>query len=248
MCSCSSFNGEQIMSRIKSIIRELVHQILREKEEEFISKRKLTYDEPSLYMSDDTLEEDTNDLQSLEQDFKKLTGEPLTDKVFIINHRFDKYLKVIQHLNKKYGKIGKAPLYIQGNYVILKNDFFNLEEISTTSGVAEYETPFAFSKPGSDPKKKRAVKANPDWKVTNNIDESVEVECGEEPSPKRKIADAVKSMRNQLTEVEKLVDNAHMFKEETGTKSSEFYKRTHQHLRKIGEQLTRVMNKLQTIK
>lgn len=70
----------------------------------------------------------------------------------------------------------------------------------------------------------------------------------EELSPKKKIAYAVKGMREQLQEIEKVLDKSVNFKEEAGLKTSDFYKRTHNHLRKIGEQVTRIMNKMQAIK
>jgi len=211
----------------------------------------------------------------------------------------------------------------------------DIEESSTSAGIAGYETPHAFSKPGLDPKKKRAVKAM-DWPVveakqqsswekflltieataegnvreflfdalkepyidtpgdfhlqhkgpsqivsymkrnmgnqsyndlykfykkyktrcdafvkkfghTVDINESVDFN-NNELSPKKRIASAVKGMREQLQEIEKVLDKSVNFKEEVGLKTSDFYKRTHNHLRKIGEQVTRIMNKMQAIK
>lgn len=69
-----------------------------------------------------------------------------------------------------------------------------------------------------------------------------------EMSPRKKIACAVKGMREQLMEIENILDKSVNFKEESGLKTSDFYKRTHNHLKKIGEQVTRIMNKIQTIK
>ncbi|GJQ43875.1 MAG: hypothetical protein JETCAE03_33730 [Ignavibacteriaceae bacterium] len=67
-------------------------------------------------------------------------------------------------------------------------------------------------------------------------------------TPRQKMAQAVRGMREQLKEVEKLVDKASIFKEENGMKSAEMYKRTHGALRKINEITIRIMNKLNKIK
>ena len=69
-----------------------------------------------------------------------------------------------------------------------------------------------------------------------------------EITPKRIIANAIKSIREQLNEVERLVDKSRVFKEENNIKTSDFYKRSNNAIRKIGEQITRIANKMQQIK
>lgn len=81
----------------------------------------------------------------------------------------------------------------------------------------------------------------------NEIKEQVDFK-DENFSPRQKMAQAVRGMREQLKEVEKLVDKASIFKEENGMKSAEMYKRTHGALRKINEITIRIMNKLNKIK
>lgn len=67
-------------------------------------------------------------------------------------------------------------------------------------------------------------------------------------SPKQKMAQAIRSVRESLMGVEKLVDQSKIFKEQNNIKSNDMYKRSHAALRKINEQMIRIMNKMQGIK
>jgi hypothetical protein len=81
----------------------------------------------------------------------------------------------------------------------------------------------------------------------DNIDEQVDFK-DDNFSPKQKMAQAIRTVRESLKEVEKIVDKSRVFKEENNIKSVDMYKRSHQALRKIGEQMNRIANKMQAIK
>jgi len=266
------------MSKLNALVAEIIAELLKENPE-LLVKRKLSYNEPSMGRPED-------------------------------------------HMNKEGCSCDE-------------DEEVEIEESSTTAGVDGYMTPNAFSAPGQDPKKKKAVRAM-DWPVveatqqsswekflitleataegnvreflfdplkepyidtpgdfhmqgkgsgnitsymkrnmgmqqysdlyvfykkyktrcdafvkkfghTVDIHESVDFK-DPEMSPKKKIAYAVRGMREQLMEIENVLDKSVNFKEEAGLKTSDFYKRTHKNLRKIGEQITRIMNKMQAIK
>jgi len=278
------------MSKLNKLVAEIIAELLKENPD-LLVRRKLSYNEPSLYKNEGT----ASDSSKLKADFKKLTGKELTNVVKFTSGEASKILNIVQALNKKYGdeRFGKSPLYIKGNDVLFKEAYscdecgddevitesssyvcvtcgeraeheeiednprmrcpncggnqwriaeVGIEESSTTGGVDGYMTPNAFAAPGQDPKKKKAVRAM-DWPVVESVDFK-----DPEMSPKKKIAYAVKGMREQLMEIENVLDKSVNFKEEAGLKTSDFYKRTHKNLRKIGEQITRIMNKMQTIK
>ena len=163
--------------KLRKVIRSLIKEELK----------NLKYDEPSLHKNEDApygkpdpskylspegvdpkLKD--NKLNQLKADFKKLTGKELKDIVKFRPNSSSKILKVVQTLNKKYGNIlrGRTPLSISGeNDVEFETDFFDLDETSSVSAMGggdSFQTPFAFSKPGSDPNKKRALKNNK-WAV-----------------------------------------------------------------------------------
>jgi len=83
--------------------------------------------------------------------------------------------------------------------------------------------------------------------IETNINEQVDFK-DENFSPKQKMAQAIRTVRESLKEVEKIVDKSRVFKEENNIKSIDMYKRSHQALKKIGEQMNRIANKMQAIK
>jgi len=89
-----------------------------------------------------------------------------------------------------------------------------------------------------------------DYAVKNGkyiIEEQVDFK-DENFSPKQKMAQAIRTVRESLKEVEKIVDKSRVFKEENNIKSVDMYKRSHAALKKIGEQMNRIANKMQAIK
>ena len=311
-------------NKLNKLVSNIIDEILKE-EPELTVRRKLSYDEPSLGRPDDLSEDKASQLASLQKELNILNQQlsNANSNTNIPGNRKSQLIKSLQdRIKRKKDRIEN----------LKKSD---IEESSTTGGIDGYETPFAFSAPGTDPKKKRAVKAM-DWPVveaaqpsswekflltieataegnvrdflfdplkepyidtpgdfhlqhngpsqivsymkrnmgsqsytdlynfykkyktrcdafvkkfghTVDIHESVDFK-DPEMSPKKKIAYAVRSMREQLNEIERVLDKSVNFKEEAGLKTSDFYVRTNKNLRKIGEQITRIMNKMQAIK
>lgn len=133
---------------------------------------------------------------------------------------------------------------IPGNFYMQKRDRSSIADyMKRNMGSHAYQQLYNFYK-------KYKIRSDAFVKKFGNIvgiNESVDFK-NTKLSPKKKIAFAVKSMREQLKEIESILDKSVNFKEEVGLKTSDFYKRTHNHLRKIGEQVTRIMNKIQAIK
>jgi len=121
-------------------------------------------------------------------------------------------------------------------------DVDEMSSVSAMGGGDGYQTPFAFSKRVLNPSKKTSIEKNGAKVIGENI------EPNPKDSPKKHIANYVRKIRHQLHEVEKIIDESKTFKENSGLKSSDFYKRTNTNLKKIGEQIYRIINKMQTIK
>lgn len=342
--------------KLNKFIQEIIEELLRE-EPELLVRRKLKYDEPSLHKNEDApygkpdpekyfgeKNENLNEFDDEKYREENVDSECVEEDLIPRKKELTPYQKFFKKALEKYGVDSPDELtpknkdkffnYIDANWKSDEEEA-GIEESSTSAGIAGYETPFAFSKPGTDPKKKRAVKAM-NWPVVEasnisswekflltidavgendirkflfdplkepyidtpgdfhdqgknkgtivdytkrnmgsneyqrlynfykkyktrcdafvkkfghlvNINESVDFK-NPEMSPKKKIAYAVKGMREQLMQIENILDKSVNFKEETGLKTSDFYKRTHNHLKKIGEQVTRIMNKMQAIK
>jgi len=214
------------MSKLNKLVAEIIAELLKE-EPELLVKRKLSYNEPGMGRPENHV---SNEAYSCDED------EVITES--------SSYVCVTCGERAEHEEIEDNPRMrcsnCGGNQWRIAE--VGIEESSTTGGVDGYMTPNAFAAPGQDPKKKKAVRAM-DWPVVESVDFK-----DPEMSPKKKIAYAVKGMREQLMEIENVLDKSVNFKEEAGLKTSDFYKRTHKNLRKIGEQITRIMNKMQTIK
>ena len=61
---------------------------------------------------------------------------------------------------------------------------------------------------------------------------------------RQKIGESLRSVRNQLTEIEKTIDLNLRLKQETGINSQQYWKRTHRALNRINERMTRIINKI----
>jgi len=132
--------------------------------------------------------------------------------------------------------------YVDRGWDAEKNET-DLDETSSVGGLSggdSYQTPFAFSKRELNPRKKKSIEKNGVVIVKEEVTPEI--------SPKKHIANCVKEIRYKLSEVEKMIDQSKVFKETVGLKSSDFYKRTNNNLKRIGEQIYRIINKMQTIK
>lgn len=107
-------------------------------------------------------------------------------------------------------------------------------ETSTSSATPGYMVPHAFKK-----------KNKKDEYMEDALLESDEITYS---TPQQEMAANITQIRNQLIEVEKMINKSLKFKNETDLQSSSFYRRTHSSIKKIGEHAIRILNKLQNIK
>ena len=121
-----------------------------------------------------------------------------------------------------------------------------LEEASTTGGIVGYNTPAAFTKPGSEKKKnKHMAKASGAGHtiVGEGVNRWNELKKTEGP-PNQKIGVGIRNMRNQLQEIEQFIEWYSKIKNENGLNSSDYWKRTQKHLNVIRERLNKISAKI----
>lgn len=122
-----------------------------------------------------------------------------------------------------------------------------LEEISTTAGIAGYDTPAAFTKPGSEKKKNKRLEKATGGTIVGEavIKENRWLELKKtEGTPTQKIGNGIRNMRNQLHEIEQFIDWYSKLKNENGLSSNNYWKRTQKHLNVIRERLNKISAKI----
>ena len=259
------------MKKFKELISEMIKEILKEEPElliRLLNSRKLSYNEPNLAKHEEVEHEEeieesstTSGIDGYETPFAFSTSKQDPKKKKAVKAMnwpivevaqmsgWEKFLLTIEAtaegnvkeflfdpLKEPYINNIPGDFHIKG-----KGDI--LSYMKRNMGVESYNKLFRFYKKY----KSRCDAFVKKFGHIVDINESVDFK-NPEMSPKKKIAYAVKSMREQLKEIENILDKSVNFKEEVGLKTSDFYKTTHSHLRKIGEQVTRIMNKMQAIK
>jgi len=63
-------------------------------------------------------------------------------------------------------------------------------------------------------------------------------------TPRQKIGESLRNVRDQLTEIEKTIDLNLRLKQETGINIQQYWKNTHRALNKINERMTQIINKI----
>lgn len=132
-------------------------------------------------------------------------------------------------INKKINKIKKI-LYDKN---IKESDRTNkiasiLDEISNTASIAGYQTPYAFSK-----KKKRFEDV-----------QMLDIEL----TPQKKIQIFIKRIVSYLEEIEKLLNKSIVYKQREKLNYNDLYKVTQGNIQKISPLLTKLLNRIQTLK
>jgi predicted NodU family carbamoyl transferase len=124
-----------------------------------------------------------------------------------------------------------------------------LEEISTTGGVAGYNTPNAFKK--TDGKDKDAttddefvdrINTSTGYKRVN--ENRFQQLRKEDSTPNQKIGVGLRNVRKQLSEIEKFIEWYSKIKTENGLEQAGYWKRTHRNLRGIKERLNQISQKI----
>ncbi len=119
-----------------------------------------------------------------------------------------------------------------------------LDEMTTTGNVSGYNTPAAFTKPGSEKKKnKRLEKATGGTIVGEGVNRWNELRKTE-GTPNQKIGVGIRNMRNQLQEIEQFIEWYSKLKTENGLSSNDYWKRTQRHLNVIRERLNKISAKI----
>jgi hypothetical protein len=126
----------------------------------------------------------------------------------------------------------------------IESEEAELDEISTTGGIAGYNTPAAFTKPGSEKKKnKRLEKATGGTIVGEGVNRWNALKKNE-GTPNQKIGVGIRNMRTQLQEIEQFIEWYGKLKTENGLSSNDYWKRTQRHLNVIRERLNKISAKI----
>ena len=122
-----------------------------------------------------------------------------------------------------------------------------IEEVSTTGGVAGYNTPKAFGKPEDEKEKAKRMAKSAGYSVVHEVTNRYQQLRKEEATPNQKIGVGIRNMRNQLEEIEKFVEWYSKIKTENDLDSSNYWKRTQKHLNVIRERLNKISQKIQNL-
>ena len=119
-----------------------------------------------------------------------------------------------------------------------------LEEASTSANVPGYQTPFAFSDPKKDKKKKK--KRDLGSTGYNYVSEGKyhDYRNDETLTPKQKIGKSMREIRDSLNNLDKVVKMNVRLKNELNVDSSSYWKTTHKALNSISERLVKLANKV----
>lgn len=148
--------------------------------------------------------------------------------------------------------IDKLKEMIRGIIDELNNEE-EIEEISTTGGVAGYNTPYAFGKKSDEKEKAKRMAKSTGYSLVGEAKKIVEVSNRyqqlrrDEGTPNQKIGKGIREMRAQIQEIEKFVEWYSKIKTESDLDSSQYWKRTQRHLNVIRERLNKISQKIQNL-
>ena len=110
-----------------------------------------------------------------------------------------------------------------------------LEEASTSANVPGYQTPFAFSDPKKDKKKKKKRDLGSTGYDYVNEGRYHDYRNDESMTPKQKIGRSMREIRDSLNNLDKVVKMNVRLKNELNVDSRSYWKNTHKALNKISE-------------
>jgi len=130
----------------------------------------------------------------------------------------------------------------------------DLEEASTTGGVAGYQTPGAFMSKKSYEKKKKKMKwasvsEAMDNKYENLIESYSKFAMGNtsKSSPSRTVNETIRQVSKKLQEIETLINYTGRLKKESGMTRAEYGKSTFTALNKISERLLKMSERIRSL-
>jgi len=139
-----------------------------------------------------------------------------------------------------------------------------LEEASTTGGVAGYDTPNAFGdkSPGSKKKRKKYSTSSTGYKMVKEasmykrmisqmykLNETSYRDYKKDPTstPAQKVNRSIQEVNRMLGEIDKTVSHNLKLKLEAGVDASHFWKSTSRRFGKIGERLVKISNRIKEL-
>ena len=133
-----------------------------------------------------------------------------------------------------------------------KPDFLDLDEMSTTGGVAAYQTPYSFSTKAQAKKKKKmkygSVQQAMDAKYAALIESYSKFSTGNPKStPSQTVNGTIKEVAKKLQEIEQLVKYTSRLKNESGIAGSTYGKSTHNALKRISERLLKISERVRSL-
>ena len=133
--------------------------------------------------------------------------------------------------------------------IVVEDD---LDEMSTTGGVAAYQTPYAFSTKAQAKKKKKmkyeSVQKAMDAKYAALIESYSKFSTGNPKStPSQTVNGTIKEVAKKLQEIEQLVRYTSRLKNESGIAGSTYKKSTHNALNKISERLLKISERVRSL-
>tara|TARA_R110000824_G_scaffold107472_2_gene253778 strand:+ start:1257 stop:1835 length:579 start_codon:yes stop_codon:yes gene_type:complete len=129
----------------------------------------------------------------------------------------------------------------------------DLEEASTTGGVAGYQTPNAFSKKIYDKRKKKtkwaSVSEAMDKKYESLIESYSKFSMGNtsKSSPSKTVNETIRQVSKRLQEIETLINYTGRLKKESGMTRAEYGKSTFTALNKISERLLKISERIRSL-
>ena len=144
--------------------------------------------------------------------------------------------------------------------VLIENK--KLEELTATSSIDGYQTPFAFSKARTEKEHIKNMKSNAEVFDYETSDEeknnTISMNEGKslyhlfrdhsDLSPSQKVGVTVREINKLMTEIEKLINVSTRFKSEKQVNSSALWKTTNRYLEKLDEKIKRIAYKLKELK
>lgn len=131
----------------------------------------------------------------------------------------------------------------------IEEEELEIDEITTTSDVAGYQTPYAFKdSDGKDDEDETddafvdRINTSTGYKrVTENRWHELRKSEG---TPNQKIGIGIREMRKQLQEMDKFITWYSRIKNENNMEGSQYWKRTNRHLNAIRERLNKISKKI----
>lgn len=123
-------------------------------------------------------------------------------------------------------------------------DEMELDETSTTGGVAGYLTPYAFKKTKKSVAQTSGYKLHPD----NDDDENEALNESRDLTSAQKIGHAISEINKQINMIERVVNESVRLKNESNMGSQHLWKRTSKTLARMESKILRVAKQIRELK